>query len=617
MPLYYPKSFVLNDFNGGYISKENFVSLEDNQTNNALNVEIELDGSVRKRYGYRRQLATALTTSASNGGLKINTSATGDAILGHFQLIKQKPGASVKARIVAAGPNLWSYNSQTASVIAEHLNSSNDWYFTQFQDPRSATDDVVIGVNGVDEPKIWNGLEASAVNLSAQTSSTGVMPAKFIEAFKDRVYLLNITDSADVRAKSKVLISGFSEDGGIRPQRFESFFYVGGADKEGEITGRAVLHDQLIIFKRNSTYKFIPGDGTQIDTLNLIQMGEQIGCVAPGSVAVTHNQVVFLSELGVFAFDGNNFKYLSADIEPDIFNANKNIIKQSKAIFYRPKNQYRLCIPDEGDSFPNKVLIFDMTKEIWFPPHTGFDLTSLTTLQDQREVQRIVTGDRHGYLYYHDTGFADGVTATFSGTISSISGSGLIIEDTAANFPTASDGMPVCKMRITGGAGEGKEYTVIGSSSTSTLRISSDEDATALNSTSKYLLGGIQAHYKTKDYDFGVSDVDKKFKRVTVRTIQEGEHSLYVNYILNYKNLAIVPTATISLRGDASIWNTSTYGSAVFGNTELLTRKVGIQATFAQSLTGKNFALRFANDRPFEPWEVDGFDIQLKEIGRR
>lgn len=617
MPLVYPRAITLNDFNGGYVSKESFSSLQNNQTDDAENIEIQLDGGIKKRNGYRRLLNTALTTFNGSAGLKITTSSSGDVILGAFQIVKQSVVNDIKRTVVAAGTNLWNYNSQTATVIAQNLHSSNYWYFTQIQDPRSAADDVVIGVNGYDPPKLWNGVESSAVNLSAVSSATGVLPAKFIASLKNRVYLLNVVDDTDVDAKSKVLISGFSAQGAPRPQTFEQSFYVGGADKEGEITGGVVLHDQLIIFKRNSTYKFTPGSGRIIDTAQLVQMGEQIGCIAPGTIAVAGNTVIFLGELGVFAFDGNNFQYISPQIEPDLVNTSKKFIQNSIAVFYRAKNQYWLCVPDQGSDVPNKVLVYDVTKNIWFPPYTGFDISTISTILDQRDTQRIVFGNQFGYLNYADTGFADGVTGTFSGTITGITASGLVLEVTSTAFNITGDGMPVCKIRIESGTGLGKEFTVIGSTSSRTLRLSNADDATGLDSSSKFVLGGIKAHYRTKDHDFSAPDTDKKFRSIKVRVTQQGEFNLNVNYILDYKNITLAPTSTISLKQDAPQWGSSTYGTAIFQNTQLLTRKVVTRAISTQSLTGKTMALRFYNDRPFEPFEVEAFDIQLKEIGRR
>jgi hypothetical protein len=618
MPLKFPKALSLNDFNGGYITKGTTQNIGDNQSSDAENVEILDSGAIAKRKGYRRLLNTALTTFNNTGTLKIDSSAAGDSILGHFQIIKVFDPSDIKKTVVAAGPNLWQYTSATASVIAQNLDSSNQWHFTHIQDPRSASDDVLIGVNGIDEPKMWNGTESSAVNLSDQTSATGVLPSKFIASLKNRVYLLNVKDDSDVDSKVKVLISGFSDEGTPRPQRFVDFFFVGGSDKEGEITGSTVLNDQLIIFKRNATFKFSPGAGRIIDTAQLVQVDEQIGCVAPRSIAVAGNVCFFLGELGVFAFDGNKFQYISNDIEPDFKDVNKKFITKSTGMYYREKNQYWISVPGQGSEYLNKTYIYDITKGIWYPPYNGYDVTVLSTQRDLRDVQRVIAGDRHGFLHYHDTGFADNVTATFERYLTSVpSDSGTLLTDACSTFPTDGDGIGPAKLRIVSGAGLGKEFTVIGCTAATTLRLSSDDDATGLDTSSKFIIGGIKSHYRTKDYDFDEPDLDKLYRRVSVRTTQEGSHNLSVNYIVDFKSLNKVPTSTVSLIKDAPVFGTATFASARFGGTEVLTKKVVIKSISTQSVTGKNFSLRFVNDRPFEPWEIQGFDMELKRVGRR
>lgn len=610
MPLILPKSISVNNFNGGYNSNGNQNTLGDSQTNDAENVEILTNGAIAERRGYRRMFNQHL-------GIDSTSATAGSIIRGHSQIIKSGELIPLRKEVVAAGGTLYDYNSQTASVIATNLDSANFWFFTQIQDPRSASNDVLIGVNGEDEPKVWDGVESSAVNLSDLTSATGVLPAKFVQSLKNRIYLLNVKDNADVDSNVKVLVSAFSDQGAPRPQRFEQNFFVGGSDKQGEITGATVLHDQLIIFKRNSTYKFTPGSGRIIDTAQLVQMDEQVGCIAPGTVAVAGNVAIFLGELGVFTFDGNNFQYLSNNIEPDLLDTNRKFIQNSQGVYYRKKNQYWLAVPSSGAEHPDTIFVYDLTKGIWFPPYTGLNSTRLSVKKDVRDEQFVVAGDQYGFLFKHDIGFSDGVTATFTGTITGITGSNSIIVDDAANFPTDGDGIGGAKVRITAGTGQGKEFTVIATSATNTLRIAPEESAIGLDSSSEYVLGAIVSHYRTKDFDFGVSDTDKKYRKITTRVAQKGDHNLNVQYLVDFNPLNVGPTATISLLKDSAIWGTSTYDTARFGKTNQLTREISLRAIPGQSLTGKNFAVRFSNNQPFQPWEVSGFDIQLKEIGRR
>lgn len=620
MPLNLPPAFSVRDFNGGYNSDKNFATLADNQSNNAKNVEITTTGGVRSKPGYRRMLNTVLNQSGIGPTGFFGTSASGQTILGHFQLIKSGEDQDVKKHLVAAGPALYDYTSQTAAILAAGLNSSNFWSFTQIQDPRSASDDIVVAVNGVDNVKIWNGTDSSAGNLSAVTNTTGVMPAKFVISLKNRLYFLNIKDDTDVDSNVKVLISGFSTTGAPRPQEIADSFFVGGSDNLGEITGATVLHDQLIIFKRNATFKFAPGSGNIVDTSNLIQLGEQVGCIAPKSIAVAGNFVIFLSDIGVWAFDGNQFQYIGAALEEDFVNSNKKFLEKSVGVYYRKKNQYWLAIPSASSTKNDTIYVYDLDRNIWYPPWDGYNLTVLSTFKEYDDEQKIICGDRFGYLHKLDTGFADGVTGNFTGFIESVTASGqmLVIQTNSASFPTAGDGIGGTIVKIIEGQGAGKQYTVIGSSSTNTLRLSEDQNASGLNTTSRYVIGGIDSYYQTKDFDFGNADLDKKFRKVLVRTTQEGNHDLSINYILDFKSLIRVPSATISLVTDGTVFGTAAFGSqSIYGGSNQILGEVSMRATPQQTLTGKNFALRFGTKRPFQPWEVNGFDIITAQAGRR
>lgn len=826
MPLTLPRANSLRNFDGGYDSNKSFATLPDNATEDAENVIITRQGGIAERKGYRRMLNTALTDSGLKNG---STTVEAVKVKNHFQLVKSGGSVEIKRHVVHAGKAVYQYTSQTASIIAS-LSGSNVMYFAQIQDPRDGTDDVVVMTNGNDEVKLWNGTESSAVNLSAQTSATGVVSAKFVASLKNRIYLLNVNDSTDVDSNVKVLISAFSDQGVPRPQRFEDNFYVGGADKTGPITGAVVLKDQLIIFKRNATYKFSPGAGRIIDTAQLVQMDEQIGCIAPGSIAVIGNAVLFLGELGVYAFDGNNFTYVGDPIEKELADSNRKSVFKARGIFYRKENQYWLSYPSSSGNENDTILVFDLTKRIWFPPYTGLNVTTLSTFLDSRQDQRIISGDQYGFLHKQDFGYADGVTGTFTGYISEVQNESVILDNTA-DFPITGDGIGGTKVRIVSGTGQGKEYTVIqtrvadadllyentydhcstspsyvipsaslvttnagnedassfksgilslndttdlesfsvsgsmglgdsgcirlsvrtsatssqdfvfisiGNSSDDKDRITlgysqasgfvltlatsagsiastavsgtllttasftevelnwqsgvyllyingnlgycatiskrdgvnghkftigrhitatsptpgfdmdyvivwrdaqhtssyspvgyvtqtfanamvvaNDERVIGLDTTSKYLIGGIKSYYKTKDFDFGAADTDKKFRKIMVRTVQKGDHNLSMQYIVDFNQLSDAPTATISLYTDGALWNTSVYSVAKYGGTSKLSKAISLRAINTQSLTGKNFAVRFSNDQPFQPWEINGLDIITKEIGRR
>src|SRR3990167_6429465 len=157
-----------------YNATAEFQTLTDTETNDARNCEFGLEGSIKKSLGYFKLDSTKLTSSAT---------ATGQPINGFYEF--NKLGASSTLYVAGAGNTLWQYTAKNAatsfagvsaasrllSACATTLPQNHYWQFAQIQDPRSATDDIVVMVNGVDPLLFWNGT-GTAVNVSALTSTT-------------------------------------------------------------------------------------------------------------------------------------------------------------------------------------------------------------------------------------------------------------------------------------------------------------------------------------------------------------------------------------------------------------------------------------------------------------
>lgn len=615
MALHLPPSVSINNLVGGYNSNYNYTNLADNQTNLAQNVEITTKGSIKERNGYVRRNPSRIVNSTS-----ANVLANGEPITGYFQLAKLGILAStteIKSEIVGAGDSLYKYTADSATAIATGLtdNSQVYWQFAQIQDPRSATNDVVVMTNGRDSIKIWDGEEASAVDLDSITSATQVPVAKFIATLQNRLYALNIEDNTDIDSKVKVMVSTFDENTGVtRPQRFNQSFYVGGSDKYGEITGHAILNDQLIIFKKRATYKFIPGSGRLIDTAGLIQMDESIGCIAPGSIATIGNVVLFLSQNGMYAFDGGNFVKISDPINKDMENVNKSILKFSVGMYNHNKNQYWLALPTPSSNHNDKVLVYNIDRKVWHPPYENINAYSIAMYREENNDDPIIIfGDHQGYLYKGDIGSADGLAVGYKGFIDTVAG--ISYTDDDANFEITGDGLAGFNMILVDRAGTDRSK-LIASNTSKTITLASAFD-TAPTSADRYVICSIDSNYRTKDFDFGFADVDKKFRQVTVRASEQGDVDLKMQYIIDFKILSRAGSATMDLIADGLVWDVGVWDAEYWDGSDNVINKVNLRPLNTQGLIGKYLALRFANSYPNQPWEIFGFDILLKQVGRR
>lgn len=84
------------------------------------------------------------------------------------------------------------------------------------------------------------------------------------------------------------------------------------------ITGGISFANTMLIFKRTKTYMLLGSSPSNFE-IRIVNPG--IGCVAPRTIAVLDNRVIFLGQDGVYAFDGANFTRISEKIRPDILGA--------------------------------------------------------------------------------------------------------------------------------------------------------------------------------------------------------------------------------------------------------------------------------------------------------
>lgn len=561
MALFLPAALSLKSFAGGYNGKLDFSSLSDNQTNDALNVE--LGYTIKKSNGYVRILNTALTETGLrkiSGGL--GTSKTGDAVMGHYQFFKQSGETEIEKNVVAAGSNLWDYSvsATNANIILSGLKYKKDssWYFTQLMSPLDGSDDVVIGVNEENNPIMWNGTDASATFLSSVAGADGVVPSKFIVSTKNRICLLNIKDTTDADAGSKFILSDFDSNGTPTPHIFPDalFAYAGGSDRYGPINGAATLNGDIVIFKRNSIYYFTIGGGSTIDPdtlaivhdFNLKQVDENIGCAAPSTIASIGNAIIFLSDIGVYAFDGTNLVYISEALERDFKNINFSRKHLASAAYHRGKNQYWLSIASSGKDFNDMVFVYDLTKKIWYAPQDDMRCNVLSNYKVNGE-ERLLSGDHLGYCYLLDEGSAKGQYLGRSYDFGNYDVTG-----TSVTIPldiltdVSGDRYEGLSMMIVGSNGhrETRMITLCCAAGISSVFTIDNPFKPSSTVSSTIHLAPIYAYYRTKDYDFGASDMDKTYIGVTVRARQLGDINYKMNYIVDFNELSNAGSATVT-----------------------------------------------------------------------
>ena len=124
--------------------------------------------------------------------------------------------------------------------------------------------------------------------------------------------------------------------------------------------------DKLLVFNRNSVH-LVGGAGANA-TVQLIT--NEVGCVARQSIVQIGNNILFLSDNGVY---GANFQDLynlrgnevplSSPINPIIQRINRDVWDKSVGVYF--DNRYYLAVPLDGSQVNNAILIFNFINKQW------------------------------------------------------------------------------------------------------------------------------------------------------------------------------------------------------------------------------------------------------------
>ena len=125
--------------------------------------------------------------------------------------------------------------------------------------------------------------------------------------------------------------------------------------------------DKLVVFNRNSIH-LVQGSSPDASTVQLIT--NEVGCLARKTIVQVGNNVMFLSDNGVY---GANFQDLynlrgselplSSSIQTTIDRINRQYWDQSVAVYFN--NRYYIAVPTDGSTVNNTILIFNFINKQW------------------------------------------------------------------------------------------------------------------------------------------------------------------------------------------------------------------------------------------------------------
>ena len=288
---------------------------------------------------------------------------------------------------------------------------------------------------------------------------------------------------------------------------------------------------------------------------SLQQINENIGCVAPRTIVSTGDMVLFLSDVGVYAFTGEGLTYLSQPIEKDLLNVNFSRKQYAAASYNRAKNQYWLSVSSSGKDYNDTVFVYDFTQKIWHPPYTNMKCDVLSNFIENSQ-EKLISGDKMGYLYKLDSGMNDGRETGYNLVPSSLTGGNTVNFNDSDAIYAQGDGLLGLSVRALNASGANALPRTI-TAATGTQVTVSPPWGSDVNSNTTVCLLGIDSYYQTRDFDLGSPDVSKLYRKLSPRIKQLGNINMNINYIVDFNNLSEAATATISQYDEKLIYFTA------------------------------------------------------------
>jgi hypothetical protein len=149
--------------------------------------------------------------------------------------------------------------------------------------------------------------------------------------------------------------------------------------------------DNLLVFNRNSIHLVKGVSGALTDT-SVWLITKETGCVARRSIQQVANQIIFLSDNGVYSANfGDLYNLrgaglpLSEPIKASISRINSAYVSGCVSAYFN--NRYYLAVPIDGSTYNNAILIYNFLNQGW---------ESIDSSVSGFDIQNLIVGDSGG-----------------------------------------------------------------------------------------------------------------------------------------------------------------------------------------------------------------------------
>lgn len=339
------KTFQFFNNTGGLNLRYNDVLISDNEAESIINLHPTTLGSWSNRnIGYIRLTETAIESGSAITSAYNYITVTGQSFF-----------------MLTAGDKLFSFNAAagTTTEITSGLSTGAPMDFITF-------DGLLIGCNGEDPPKKWEG-NGEVTNLGGWAPEiSGLSPGNpsICEVFNNRIVF-----SGDSNYPSMIYLSEQEDPENFTPSEgATSAGAIQVSPGDGQrITGLKNMflpltnEEVLVIFKEQSTYLLI---GTDADNFTLQKLSDEFGAVNSHCAIEVGNELLFLSREGITALStatsqGNiSTGFISHKIQRIINQLNTTYLDKSFALHLRNRQEVWWFVPEGSSTTNNQVLVY-------------------------------------------------------------------------------------------------------------------------------------------------------------------------------------------------------------------------------------------------------------------
>jgi hypothetical protein len=164
------------------------------------------------------------------------------------------------------------------------------------------------------------------------------------------------------------------------------------------VTGLVGLGEHVVVFKRRSVWIMVPREVNAFGLTVYIPVKKaDVGAVTGSTVALVDNRLIFLSDKGLYSFDGVSVTPLSVKDGNEALGEFYRSINDSRkfracAVNWNSQRYYLLSVAVNGSSTNNQVLVYDYDAgSFWL-----WDMDVQSWVNDERDLTFI---DSSGFIY--------------------------------------------------------------------------------------------------------------------------------------------------------------------------------------------------------------------------